>query len=57
MGQNRGLLRVYADRQRCTLLGAEMLGPRVEHMAHLLAWAVQQIREVLEEMDNLRQAS
>ena len=24
------------------LLGAEMLGPRVEHTAHLLAWAIQQ---------------
>ena len=26
---------------RGTLLGAEMFGPRVEHTAHLLAWAVQ----------------
>ncbi len=35
-------MRLYARRQGCHLLGAEMLGPRVEHMAHLLAWAVQQ---------------
>ncbi|MFN8640376.1 MAG: hypothetical protein U0802_01445 [Candidatus Binatia bacterium] len=29
-------------RRACgTLLGAEMFGPRVEHTAHLLAWAVQ----------------
>jgi len=42
MGQNRGLLRVYGDRQCCTIIGAEMFGPRVEHMAHLLAWATQE---------------
>jgi dihydrolipoamide dehydrogenase len=42
MGRNAGLVRIYARRKRCTLLGAEMFGPRVEHLAHLLAWAVQQ---------------
>ena len=42
MGQNRGLLRVYGDRECCTIIGAEMFGPRVEHMAHLLAWVTQE---------------
>lgn len=42
MGQNRGLIRIYGDRKSCTLIGAEMFGPRVEHMAHLLSWSVQQ---------------
>ena len=42
MGKNSGLIRIYARRRGCTLLGAEMFGPRVEHTAHLLAWAVQQ---------------
>jgi dihydrolipoamide dehydrogenase len=42
MGRNRGLLRVYASIRDCTLLGAEMFGPAAEHMAHLLAWSVQQ---------------
>ena len=42
MGQNRGFLRVYGDRECCTIIGAEMLGPRVEHMAHLLAWVTQE---------------
>jgi dihydrolipoamide dehydrogenase len=42
MAVNRGLMRVYARRSDCTLIGAEMFGPRMEHMAHLLAWAVQQ---------------
>jgi dihydrolipoyl dehydrogenase len=41
-GRNRGLVRLYADRQGCRLIGAEMFGPRVEHTAHLLAWAVQE---------------
>jgi dihydrolipoamide dehydrogenase len=51
MGQDRGLVRIYADRNCCHLLGAEMFGPRVEHMAHLLAWSVQQrlsVQEVLQ---------
>jgi dihydrolipoamide dehydrogenase len=42
MGINAGLVRIYALRESCRLVGAEMFGPRVEHTAHLLAWAVQQ---------------
>lgn len=41
-GVNQGLLRIYAERASGRLLGAEMLGPRVEHVAHLLAWSIQQ---------------
>jgi dihydrolipoamide dehydrogenase len=41
IGKNAGLVRVYAGRECGTLIGAEMFGPRVEHTAHLLAWAVQ----------------
>ena len=41
MLQNRGLLRVYAEFGSGRLLGAEMAGPRAEHLAHLLAWACQ----------------
>lgn len=51
MGQNRGLLHVYADLESGRFLGAEMVGPRAEHLAHLLAWAHQQrltIAEMLE---------
>jgi dihydrolipoamide dehydrogenase len=33
---------VYADIRTGLFLGAEMLGPSAEHMAHLLAWVVQQ---------------
>jgi dihydrolipoamide dehydrogenase len=41
MGQNRGLLKVYADRRSHRLIGAAMVGSRSEHLAHLLSWAIQ----------------
>jgi dihydrolipoamide dehydrogenase len=41
-GRNRGLVRLYGEVGSCRLVGAEMLGPGMEHMAHLMAWAVQQ---------------
>ncbi|HTK01070.1 MAG TPA: dihydrolipoyl dehydrogenase [Bordetella sp.] len=42
MLKNKGRLHVYADRATGRFLGAEMAGPSVEHLAHLLAWALQQ---------------
>ena len=41
MLKNQGLLRVYADGTDGRFLGAEMIGPRAEHIGHLLAWAHQ----------------
>jgi dihydrolipoamide dehydrogenase len=41
MRRNCGLLRLYGDCSTKRLLGAEMVGPRAEHLAHLLAWACQ----------------
>ena len=41
MLQNKGMLRVYGEYGSCRFLGAEMIAPRGEHIAHLLAWAVQ----------------
>jgi dihydrolipoamide dehydrogenase len=41
MRQNRGVLRLYAELGSGRFLGAEMVGPRAEHLAHLLAWACQ----------------
>lgn len=38
---NTGILRVYAERESGRLLGAEMCAPAGEHMAHLLALAIQ----------------
>ncbi len=39
---NKGKVRIYAERHTGRLIGAELFGPRVEHLSHLLAWAVQQ---------------
>jgi dihydrolipoamide dehydrogenase len=42
MGKNKGVLRVYADQRSGRLLGAEMIGPKGENLAHLLAWCIEQ---------------
>jgi dihydrolipoamide dehydrogenase len=41
MLQNHGLLRVYGEVGTGRFLGAEMIGPRAEHIGHLLSWACQ----------------
>jgi len=41
-GRDQGRLRVYADAESGRLLGAEMCIPGGEHIAHLLAWSIQQ---------------
>jgi dihydrolipoamide dehydrogenase len=41
MLRNRGLMHVYVDRASRRFLGAEWIGPDAEHIAHLLAWALQ----------------
>ena len=51
MGVNRGMLRVYAEQGSGRFLGAEMIGPAAEHIAHLLAWAHQQKMTVAEMLD------
>lgn len=38
--ENRGVLRVYANKSDGRLLGAELCAPRGEHLAHLLALAM-----------------
>ncbi|MCU7844997.1 MAG: dihydrolipoyl dehydrogenase [Candidatus Thiodiazotropha sp. (ex Monitilora ramsayi)] len=42
MGQNRGIIRVYAEKQSGRMLGAEMITTRGENLAHLLNWAITQ---------------
>lgn len=39
---NKGMIRVYAEKASGQFLGAELLGPAAEHLAHLLAWARKQ---------------
>ena len=49
-GADRGLIRLYADARRGNLLGIELCCPHGEHLAHLLALAIQQgltVRELL----------
>ncbi len=38
--KEKGLLKVYADKDSGELLGAEMFAPNGEHLAHLLAWVI-----------------
>jgi dihydrolipoamide dehydrogenase len=40
MLENKGLLHVYGERKTGRLLGAEIMAPRGEHMAHLLSWSL-----------------
>jgi dihydrolipoamide dehydrogenase len=50
MLRNSGLLHVYADSTSGRLVGAELIGPDAEHLAHLIAWTHQlnlTVREVL----------
>jgi dihydrolipoamide dehydrogenase len=42
MGRNRGVLRVYADKTDGRILGAAMVAPAGEHLAHLIAWSIEQ---------------
>ncbi len=42
MGKNKGILRVYGDKASGRILGAEMIAPKGENLAHLLSWAIQQ---------------
>ncbi|MGI4938094.1 MAG: dihydrolipoyl dehydrogenase [Janthinobacterium lividum] len=51
MLQNHGLLQVYAEVGTGLFLGARMVCPSAEHLAHLMAWACQSgmtIRKMLE---------
>lgn len=48
MAERAGILRVYGDKADGRLLGAELAAPRGEHLAHLLAWAIQKDMTVFE---------
>jgi dihydrolipoamide dehydrogenase len=42
INQAYGRTRIYARHDCGTIFAAELIGPGVEHMAHLLAWAIEQ---------------
>ena len=48
MGKNYGKLRLYADRATGRLLGAAMCVTGGEHLAHLVAWCIEQELTVLD---------
>lgn len=41
MARNAGMMRIYGTPRCGFIVGAEMIAPFAEHMAHLLAWTVQ----------------
>jgi len=41
MGKNKGVIRVYGDKNTGRILGATLVTVKGEHLAHLLAWAIQ----------------
>ncbi|ASK28405.1 dihydrolipoyl dehydrogenase [Neisseria chenwenguii] len=48
---NKGHMRLYAEQGSGRFLGAEILGPAAEHLAHLLAWAHQMKMTVPQMLD------
>jgi dihydrolipoamide dehydrogenase len=48
MGANRGIVHLYADKASGLLLGAALVAPRGENLAHLLAWCLGKGMTVLE---------
>ena len=46
--KNRGLLKVYVEKNSGKLLGGAMIGVCGENIAHLLAWSVQQEKTVVD---------
>ncbi|RYH07312.1 dihydrolipoyl dehydrogenase [Tropicimonas sp. IMCC6043] len=51
MMQDKGLLRLYGERNTGLFLGAEMVGPRAENLAHLFAWSRQSNLTVAEMLE------
>lgn len=41
IGKNRGLLKIYVQKSDGLLLGAAMCCVKAEHLAHLIAWSIQ----------------
>ncbi|MEZ9862427.1 dihydrolipoyl dehydrogenase [Vibrio breoganii] len=51
MLRNKGILNVYGEQGTGRFLGAEMMGPNAEHLAHLLAWAHQNKMTISQMLD------
>ncbi|HYX32636.1 MAG TPA: dihydrolipoyl dehydrogenase [Oligoflexus sp.] len=46
MGANQGAIHLHVDAGTGRLLGADMIAPAAEHLAHLVAWLIQNKRTV-----------
>lgn len=51
MLKNKGLLNMYGEHGTGRFLGAEIIGPQAEHLAHLLAWAHQNKMTISQMLD------
>ena len=51
MLKNKGLLNLYGEQGTGRFLGAEIIGPQAEHLAHLLAWAHQNRMTISQMLD------
>lgn len=51
MLRNKGMLHMYGEHGTGRFLGAEMMGPNAEHLAHLLAWAHQNKMTIAQMLD------
>jgi len=48
MGREQGMIALYGDPENGQILGAELVGPRGEHLAHLLALSIAQGQTVFD---------
>jgi len=48
MATNKGIIRVYADKATGVILGAALMAPRAENLAHLICWAIEQEQTVFD---------
>ncbi|QUJ67242.1 dihydrolipoyl dehydrogenase [Photobacterium sp. GJ3] len=51
MLRNQGILNLYGEHGTGRFLGAEMIGPSAEHLAHLLSWAHQNQMTIAQMLD------
>jgi len=51
MLKNKGILNLYGEQGTGRFLGAEIVGPQAEHLAHLLAWAHQNRMTISQMLD------
>ncbi len=49
--KNKGLMKLYAEYGSGLFLGAEIFGPRAEHLGHLLSWCIENNNTIIEMLD------